>query len=254
LSLATIAALLCVIALGAAWAYERRGRARLRSALEIATGELERLQGAFSNFAPREVVDRIASGGKAADAGRKTVTILFADLVGSSALAERLDPTALVEIVNEYFARMSRVLAAHHGHVSKFIGDGMLALFGALEGNPWQANDAAEAALAMREELVRMNRDLEARGLPPLAVGIGIHHGAVIAGVIGNDQLREFTVIGSAVNLAARVEQLTRQHNVDILVTSAMRDILDSRFELREMPAAAVRGFREPVVTFALER
>ena len=247
------AAGLCAVALGAGWAKERQRRERLHGALETASAELERLQAAFSSFAPRGVVDRIAADGGALGAARKTVTILFADLVGFSALSEQLDPAVLVEVLNDYFARMSRALADHHGHVSKFIGDGMLALFGAHEANPWQVNDAADAALAMRAELVRLNADLESRRLPSLAMGIGIHHGSVIAGVIGNDQLKEFTTIGSAVNMASRVEHLTRQHGVDILVTREMRDSLDPRFVLREMPAAEVHGFREPVVTYALE-
>ncbi len=253
MSIFVAAAILLLVAFGIAWARERRLRRRLLGALETATRELERLQAAFSRFAPSAVVDRIAAGGRAPDAARKDVTILFADLVGSSALAERTDPAVLVDVLNDYFARASRVLVAHHGHVSKFIGDGLLALFGAHEGNPWQANDAADAALAMRAELVSLNRELASRGFTPLAVGIGIHRGPVIAGVIGNDYLTEFTVIGSAVNLAARVEHLTRQHGVDILVTAEMRDFLDPRFVLREMPAMEVRGFREPVVTYALE-
>lgn len=251
--LVAVALGLCAVGSGVGWARERERQQRLRDALDNATAELERLQSAFSSFAPREVVDRIAAGGSAPEAVRTDATILFADLVGFSALTERSDPAILVDVLNEYFARMSRALSNHHGHVSKFIGDGVLALFGVLESNPWQANDAAEAALAMRAELARFNRELEARQHPRLAMGIGIHRGSVIAGVIGSDQLKEFTTIGSAVNLAARVESLTRQHSVDILVTEAMRESLDPRFVLREMPPASVRGFREPVVTYALE-
>lgn len=232
---------------------ERRRGAALRRAFDTANDELQRLQASFSRFAPRSVVEGIAAEGAARRAERREVTILFADLVGFSRLAERLEPSVLVQILNEYFASMSRAVAGHQGHVSKFIGDGMLVLFGVQEGNPWQANDAAHASLAMRAALARLNEDLAARQLPQLGLGIGIHRGTVIAGVIGNDLLSEFTVIGSAVNLAARVERLTRQHGVDILITEAVKEALDPRFSLRPMPAASVRGFSEPVATYALE-
>jgi class 3 adenylate cyclase len=147
---------------------------------------------------------------------------------------------------------MSRVISDHRGHVSKFIGDGLLALFGALEANPWQANDAVGAALAMRAELECYNQKLAAEGLPRLAFGIGVHRGVAVAGIVGSHELMEFTVIGNAVNIASRVEHLTRQHGVDILITDAVRQVLDPRFALRELPAVAIRGISEPMITFAV--
>jgi class 3 adenylate cyclase len=180
--------------------------------------------------------------------------VLFADIVGFTKLAEQLDPDVLVSVLNEYFRRMSRVATDHGGHVSKFIGDGMLVLFGALQPNPWQANDAARAALAMQAELERYNGELAERGLAPLGIGIGIHRGTAVAGLVGSSDLMEFTVIGPTVNLAARVENLTRLHGVPILVTAAVREKLDPRFVVRELPVLDVRGVSEPVVTFAVER
>ena len=147
---------------------------------------------------------------------------------------------------------MTHDLGSHRGHVSKFIGDGLMAIFGAFEPNPWQANDAVAAALAMQEELVSYNADLTARQLPTLRLGIGIHSGTAIAGVVGSHELLEFTVIGRAVNLAARVEHLTRVHPADILVTGAVRAALDPRYVLEELPACEVRGVAEPVVTYAV--
>jgi class 3 adenylate cyclase len=116
--------------------------------------------------------------------------------------------------------RMSRAIAEHRGHISKFTGDGILALFGVLEPNPWQADDAVRAALAMRDALEEYNKELALAGQPALRVGIGLHRGVAVAGVIGSEELVEFTVIGSTVNLASRVEHLTRRHAADILITA----------------------------------
>ena len=227
--------------------------ARLRRRLEAAAMDLQRLQTSFARFAPEDVVERIIASGVSTTAEKKEVTVLFADLVGSTRLSETLDPEVLVTVLNGYFARMSRVITEHRGHVSKFIGDGILALFGALEPNPWQANDAAHAALAMQAGLSEYSRELAARGLPALRLGIGLHSGVAIAGVIGSNELMEFTVLGSNVNLASRVERLTRPHRESILVTSAVRQKLDPRFTLRELPATPVSGIAEPVVTYALD-
>lgn len=231
----------------------RRRTARLRDALEASSKELEHLQLSFSRFAPQEIVERIIATGVSTTADHKEVTVLFADLVGFTRLSESLDPAILVRVLNDYFTRMSRVVSDHRGHVSKFIGDGMLALFGALERNPWQVNDAVEAALAMQAELSEYNRVLKAEGLPALRAGIGLHHGVAVAGIIGSNELMEFTVIGNTVNVAARVEHLTRLHDADVLVTEAIRAALDPRFRVRELPATAVAGVSEPLVVYAVD-
>lgn len=207
------------------------------------------MQAAFGQFAPGAVVDRIAAGGPRHDAERREVTVLFADLFGFTALGETLSPEALVTLLNDYFGRMSRVIEQHRGQVSKFIGDGLMALFGAHQPNPWQVNDAVLAALAMQRALAEHNA---ARGGTPLRVGIGIHTGPAVAGVLGSQALVEFTVIGGTVNLAARVEGLTRTHDAGILVTDAVRTRLDPRFTLVAMPPTAVRGVDEPVATWAV--
>lgn len=231
-------------------ARHRRTRA-LEARLADAARDLESLQYAFARFAPARVVEDIAQGNPTTPV-RKDVTVLFADLQGFTPLAERLDPGVLVEVLNGWLRRMSTVLSAHQGHTAKFIGDGIMALFGALEANPWQTNDAAHAALAMRTALADYNASLAADGLPVLAMGIGIHRGSVVAGVIGSADLVEYGVVGSTVNVASRVERLTRELGVDVLVTAAVAEALDRRFRLDVMPATAVKGIAAPVVTYAL--
>ena len=243
-----------VLALGGtAW---RRMRARTRvleRRLERASRELESLQQAFARFAPSEVVEAIIAQGISTRSETKEVTILFADVKDFTPIAERLDPERLVTLLNGYFAAMGDALAAHRGHLAKFIGDGMLALFGALEPNPWQTNDAVHAALAMRAALAAYNERLRGDGLPALAIGIGIHRGPVVAGVMGHAALMEYGVIGRTVNVASRIEGLTRVHHTDILVTGAVLPHLDARFRLRALPSVEVKGLPEPVATHAVE-
>ncbi len=231
----------------------RRALARLEARLEGASRSLEGLQQAFSRFAPAGVVDDIIAHGASTRSEKKEVTVLFADLKGFTPLAEQLDPEVLVRVLNGYFERTSTVIRTHQGHVAKFIGDGILALFGAVTANPWQTRDAVHAALDIRAALAGYNAELAREGLPALAVGIGIHRGPVVAGVIGSAELVEYGVIGSTVNVAARVEELTRVHGVDLLVTDAVATGLDGRFRMRPMPPTIVKGMSAPIATFAIE-
>lgn len=250
------AGLVLLVILAGALYQQRRRNESLQAQLEAAAGELQHLQEACSRLAPAGVVQRlIADGltpGAETVAERKVVTALFADLVGYTAMSERLEPAVLARVLNGYFQRMSDAIHEHRGHVSTFLGDGILAYFGALQPNPWQCADAVRAALAMRAAITEYNVELARDGLPALAVGIGIHRGPGLAGLIGSRERMEYGFVGRTVNLAARVQTLTRTHQVDILVTDALRAELDSRFVLAPMPAERVKGIAEPVVTYAV--
>jgi class 3 adenylate cyclase len=252
-SFPVVLAIACGVGLIAA---VRRQRALARAYEERhlrTTRALEHLQLAFSRFAPGKVVDQIAHAGLAVTAEHRDVTVLFADLRGFTSMSEDLDPEVLVGILNGYFARMSGAISSNNGHVSKFIGDGILACFGALGHNPWQTDDAVRAALAMRAAMADYNAELAARGLPALHLSVGIHYGRVVAGVVGSEELVEFTVIGRTVNLAARVEGLTRTFDVDVLVTDAVRERVSPSFRLREMAPVPVKGIAAPVPTWFVE-
>ena len=224
----------------------------LESRLATANSDLQNLQQSCARLAPGNVVDRLITGGPTATAERKEVTALFADLVGYTAISERLEPAQLARILNGYFQRMSDAITANHGHISTFVGDGILAYFGALEPNPWQCNDAVKAALAMRAGLADYNKELAAEGLPELGLGVGLHYGPGLAGMVGSSERMEYAFVGRTVNLAARVESLTRTHKVDILITEAVRDKLDPQVQLKPMPATLVKGIEQPVLTFAV--
>jgi len=251
--LALLAAfLLAVGALGAAVARLRRRRLLLERRVEQSARELDRLQRAFARFVPAELVERIATEGQLAGGERREVTVLFADLRDFTQLSERLDPAVVLDVLNGYFLAMSAAIRSHHGHVTRLMGDGIMSVFGALERNPWHVQDAVEAALEMRASLARYNESLRERGLPALSFGVGVHCGAVIAGLVGSEEMQEFTVLGDVVNVASRVEALTRRLGGDILVTREVRGVLGDRFQMTEMPPADIKGKSLPVHTWAI--
>jgi class 3 adenylate cyclase len=231
----------------------RRQNNQLEKLLLAADDKLEELQRQFERFVPADVVERLTDRSDAFAPERRKVTMLFADLRGFTALCDRLDPAVTVTILNDYFRHMTAVIAGQHGHVTEFVGDGLLALFGALEPNPWQARDAVLAALAMRAELARYNASLREQGLPELRFGIGIHGGEVVAGVIGTAGLSKFSVTGDPINVASRIEGLTSKFEVDLLISEDIRRTLDDRFRLRPMPPAMVKGKTEPIQTYFVE-
>ena len=248
--------LAAVVVLIVAALKQRWQRDALQRQLDAATEELQRLQQACARLAPAGVVNRLVADG-VQELGqmppqRQDVTALFADLVGYTAMSEQLDAAVLARVLNGYFQCMSDAIHEHGGHVSTFLGDGILAYFGALRPNPWQSADAVRAALAMRAAMADYNRELAQEGLPALQVGIGIHRGNGLVGLIGSRERMEYGFVGRTVNLAARVQALTRTHGVDILVTEAVRHELDDSFRLDAMPAEHVKGIAEPVVSHAV--
>jgi class 3 adenylate cyclase len=256
-ALAVGAALVLTAVFAAAFYRQWRHTHALRAQLAAAAGDLQHLQQACARLAPAGVVQRLIADGAATEtapaAERKSATAMFVDIVGFSALSERLEPAVLVRVLNVYYQRMSDAIDEHRGQVGSYIGDGIVAYFGALQPNPWQCGDAVRAALAMRDAIRAYNVELAREGLPPLAIGIGIHRGVGLAGLVGSRERQEFSFLGSAVNLAARVQALTRLHQVDILVTEALRAELDQSIVLEPMPAARVKGFAESIVTYAVK-
>ena len=247
------------LALMLAWALwrQRRRNAALQRRLDLADTELQQLQQACARLAPAGVVDRMLADGLRGGAAelpfeRREVTALCSDLAGFTALGEQLDPAVLARVLDGCFERTSDAVHAHSGHVSSWLGDGMLAYFGALRPNPWQCADAVRCALAMACAIRRCNEELAREGLPPLALGIGIHRGPGLAGMIGSRERREYGFVGRTVNLAARVQTLTRTHGVEILVTEAVRAGIGDAFVLRAMPAEQVKGIEQPVLTWAV--
>jgi adenylate cyclase len=212
--------------------------------------KLERLQVNFGRFTPDEVIEQLLEPDGGYKPNLRSVTVLFADLQGFTKMCSQMDPSDVVSILNGYFRRMSAALSRHHGQVTEMTGDGLLALFGALRSNPWQIRDAVMGALAMRVELEQYNTELSKQGFPELTFGIGIHKGEVLAGVMGNMELSKFGVVGDTINVAARIESLTRTHGVDLLISETVQKSLEDRFDLKEMPMAQIKGKDDPIKTY----
>lgn len=242
-----------VVVFGAGTLVLRHRARQLQRLLTVSQEKLEHLQRQFEHFVPADVVEQLTGGQGTYAPRRCAATMLFADLRGFTALCDHLDPAVAVDILNEYFRRMNAAITCHHGHINELVGDGLLALFGALEHNPWQGRNSVLAALDMRAELARYNEELRAQSLPELRFGIGIHRGEVVAGVMGAGALNKFTVTGDPINVASRVEGLTSVHKVDLLITEEIRSTLDDQFRLRRMPPMPVKGKPEPIVTYYVE-
>jgi class 3 adenylate cyclase len=221
--------------------------------VESSSSELERLQHAFARFAPAELVERIVSDGMLAVGQRLEATVMFADICSFTRLSEKLDPSVVIEMLNGYYRAMAAVIQANHGHVTRLMGDGIMSAFGVLERNPWHVQDAVEAARGMRGALRRYNQELRSRDLPELSFGIGIHCGTVVAGLVGSEELSEFTVMGDVVNVASRVEALTRRFHTDILITDEVKNRLGDRFGVTRMPPAPIKGKSRPIVTWTVD-
>ncbi len=226
---------------------------KLEKLLDNSNRKLEQLQIHFERFAPQEVIENLTKQDSLYAPQMRSVTVLFADLVGFTKMCANMEPEQVVRILNGYFQCMSEALAQHHGRVTELMGDGILALFGALRTNPWQTQDAVMGALAMREALAKYNEELKVQSLPVLSFGIGIHHGKVLAGVMGNINLSKFGVVGNTINVAARIESLTRLYNIDLLVSDTVAKKLDNRFSLSPMKPVSVKGKKEPLVTYFVE-
>ena len=183
---------------------------------------------------------------------RVPVTILFSDLIGFTTLAEKAHPEALVTQLNEYLSRMTSVIFSNGGTLDKFIGDAIMAVWGNVRslGTAQDAKNCALAALGMRRELSQLNRHWRDQGRMGLGMGIGVNHGEVIVGNIGSQERMDPTVIGDAVNLASRLEALTRTYGLDMLVGESVAALVRDEVYLRSVARVQVKGKTKPVDVF----
>ena len=183
---------------------------------------------------------------------RVPATMLFSDLVGFTTLAEKADPEALVAQLNEYLTRMTSVVFSNGGTLDKFIGDAIMAVWGNVRslGVAQDAKNCARAALGMRSQLQQLNERWREEGRMGLGMGIGINQGEVLVGNIGSQERMDPTVIGDSVNLASRLEGLTRIYGVDILVGATAAELVRDEFYLRSVARVQVKGKTKPVDVF----
>ncbi|MBO7136300.1 MAG: HAMP domain-containing protein, partial [Spirochaetaceae bacterium] len=217
--------------------------------------EREKLMVSFSKFTNKTIAQKAASGELALGGETRNATIFFSDIRSFTAMSEKMQPKEVVEFLNEYMTRMVECVNKTNGVVDKYIGDAIMAVWGAPEssGNPAQdAMNAVAAALMMRAALFNFNKSRREKGLAPVHIGCGINSGPVVAGQIGSNERMEYTVIGDAVNLASRTEALNKPFATDILITENTYNLIKSRLIVEEMPGVHVKGKTEAIKMFAV--
>jgi adenylate cyclase len=206
-----------------------------------------RLVDSFGRYVGREVMRAVLADSALLRGDRREVSILVSDLRGFTTLSETMPAERVAAHLNEYFPAMIEAIFGQRGMINDFIGDGILAVFGAPLADPDHAVRAARAAMAMQEALARLNRDWATRGLPALRMGIGVHTGTVFAGNVGGPERIKYTVVGDAVNVTARLESLNKDLATTTLVTEETRQAIGDRAETRYRGEVPVKGRAEPL-------
>ena len=214
--------------------------------------EKRKMKKLFGQYVSKDVYERLVANPALARLGgqRREMTVLFSDIRGFTTVSEQGQPEEIVGMLNEYFTRMVDIVFAHKGTLDKFVGDMVMALFGAPLDDPHHADHAVEAALDMIEALAELNARWKAEGRPELDIGIGVNTGPMIAGNIGSEAIMSYTVIGDAVNLGSRLESLNKQYGTRIIISEATRERLSRPYQLRPLGDVVVKGKTQPVAIY----
>ena len=235
LSMAILATAIFVIGLAQQYVSERRSR---QHAVAV-----------FSRFLDPRVVANLTAEGltpETLQARAVELTILFSDIRGFTTLSETRAPAEIMALLNAYFSRQVAIIFEHNGTLDKFIGDAIMAFWGAPMADPNHAADAVKAALAMSQALDEFKRE---RNLPDFDIGIGVHTGPAVVGMLGSEQRLEYTAIGDTINLGSRLEGLTKD-KARILVSESTQRACAEQFVFREMGSFQVKGRNEPVTVY----
>jgi adenylate cyclase len=196
------------------------------------------------------VARRLLERGVDSDTELRDVSVLFLDIRGFTSRSETLSPPDVVGLLNNLFSFMVDEIDRHHGIVNKFLGDGFMAIFGAPFSAGEDTSNALAAAMGICEQL---EAQIESGALPPVRIGVGIHSGRAVAGNIGSSRRKEYTLIGDVVNVASRVESLTKNFDASILVTEAVWEELEEpRPQATIYPDVEIRGRSERMTLYQL--
>ena len=211
---------------------------RMAKGLEVREHQIQNIR----KLHDPEVLQKLLSGELTLGGEHRQATILFSDIRGFTTMSEQMKPQEVLEMLNEYMTRMVQIIRTHGGIVDKYVGDAIMAVWGVPIGHAHDTFNAVRACLAMREELARLNELRLSRGQPVLRIGMGLNCGEVIAGNVGSEERMEYTVIGDPVNVAARVESMTKVLGTDLLVDCSVRDLVPDLFIFDVPQNVTVKG------------
>ncbi len=213
--------------------------------------KIRRVSAMFGEYVPRErVAQMVESGERYNMVGEsRTMTVLFCDVREFTALSENLPPRELSAMLNAYLTPMTEIIHDTHGTVDKYVGDSIMAFWGAPIDNPNHARDAVLAALAMQRRMSSLAEEFHKRGWPELSIGVGINSGAMNVGDMGSEFRKAYTVLGDAVNLASRLEGLTKEYGVGVIIGEDTRNAVPG-LRCREIDRVRVKGRANPVTIY----
>lgn len=231
-----VSAILALFALNMSWGYFVESRSK-RQFTEL-----------FGQYVPPELVDEMARDPErySMEGKNEELTVLFSDVRGFTSISEGLDPQELTQLMNEYLGAMTKVVQKNRGTLDKYIGDAIMAFWGAPVADVEHARHAVMTALEMQSELRKLDEPFKARGWPALHVGVGINSGTMTVGDMGSKVRKSYTVMGDAVNLGSRLEGITKQYGVGIIVSDSTRALVKDMV-YRELDRVRVKGKDEPV-------
>lgn len=207
----------------------------------------------YSRFLPEYVVKQMLENPESFKLGgvNQIITVLFADIRGFTSISEHAPPERIVGLLNRYFSAMTDIIFAHGGTLDKYLGDGLMSLFGAPTTTPEDASNALNAAVAMQRRILGINIELRREGLSEIGVGIGLHTGEATVGYIGSERRSEYTAIGDTVNTASRLESNAR--GGEILVSDATAKAARSRYKLQPRDPITVKNREQPVILWEVD-
>ncbi|MDQ1560609.1 MAG: adenylate cyclase [Pyrinomonadaceae bacterium] len=229
-----------------------------RAVRDATEAERAAIMDIFSKCVSPEVADTLwQQRGDLSIAGeRRIVTLIFTDIRGFTTLSESVDSAVVVEWLNEYFSRMHRIVTSYGGHINKFIGDGLMIVFGAPidRGQKLEARAAVACGLEMLAEVARINEEWKNKDRPQLAIGVGVHTGEATCGVVGAEGRLEYTIIGDTVNLSARLESTTKEKGVPILISNSTAELLGVDYDTQPLGDVKVKGKNQSTVVFTVKK
>ncbi|MBT5021515.1 CHASE2 domain-containing protein [Candidatus Woesearchaeota archaeon] len=215
------------------------------------------LKNAFSKYVSHKVVNELMQDPKklALGGSRREITVFFSDIRGFTTISENLGATRLVKVLNEYLTEMTDIVLNHDGVVDKFIGDAVMAFWGAPLDQPDHAVMACNTSIDMMKKLAELQKGWTKRGFPEIKIGIGLNTGHAVIGNMGSNNRFDYTAIGDSINLGARLESLTKQYGVDIIISEFTKKKIDkskTKFITRKLDLVKVKGKNKPVTIYEL--